>query len=33
LGSVVRGLMEEARLNAAMSGRDHEGPGFPAQGI
>ena len=33
LGPVVQGLMEEARLNAAMSGRDHEGPGFPAQGI
>ena len=33
LGSVVRGLMKEARRNAAMSGRDHEGPGFPIQGI
>ena len=33
LGPVVRGLMEEARLNAAMSGHDHEGPGFPPKEI
>ena len=33
LGGVVNGLMEAARLNADMSGGDHEGPGFPSQGL
>ena len=33
MGNVVKSLMEEARLNADMSGRDREGPGFPHQGI
>ena len=33
LGPVVAGLVAEARLNADMSGRDHEGPGFPAQSL
>ena len=33
LGSVVEGLMQQARLNADMSGGDHEGLGFPSQGL
>ena len=33
LGPVVEGLMQQARLNADMSGGDHEGPGFPSQGL
>ena len=33
LGGVVNGLMEAARLNADMSGGDHEGPGFPSPGL
>ncbi|HJO80750.1 MAG TPA: SDR family oxidoreductase, partial [Acidimicrobiales bacterium] len=33
LGPVVENLMKAARLNADMSGGDHEGPGFPSQGL
>jgi NAD(P)-dependent dehydrogenase (short-subunit alcohol dehydrogenase family) len=33
LGPVVAELMNKARLNAAMSGKDHEGHGFPSQSI
>ena len=33
LGPVVAELMSKARLNASMSGKDHEGPGFPTQSI
>ncbi len=33
LGPVMSKLMAAARLNADMSGRDHEGPGFPSQSI
>ncbi len=33
LGPVVAELMANARLNANMGGKDHEGPGFPAQSI
>ncbi|MCY4176270.1 MAG: SDR family NAD(P)-dependent oxidoreductase [Acidimicrobiaceae bacterium] len=33
LGPVMSKLMEAARLNASMSGLDHEGPGFPSQSI
>ncbi len=33
LGPVVAELMSKARLNASMDGDDHEGPGFPSQGI
>jgi hypothetical protein len=29
----VEGLMQQARLNADMSGGDHEGLGFPSQGL
>jgi NAD(P)-dependent dehydrogenase (short-subunit alcohol dehydrogenase family) len=33
LGPVMAELMSKARLNADMSGYDHEGPGFPGQSI
>ncbi len=33
LGPVMAKLMASARLNADMSGRDREGPGFPSQSI
>lgn len=33
LGPVVAELMANARLNANMNGKDHEGPGFPGQSI
>jgi len=33
LGPVVAELMANARLNANMGGKDHQGPGFPAQSI
>ncbi|NCG37640.1 MAG: SDR family NAD(P)-dependent oxidoreductase [Actinobacteria bacterium] len=33
MGPVVAELMSKARLNASMSGRDHEGHGFPSQSI
>jgi NAD(P)-dependent dehydrogenase (short-subunit alcohol dehydrogenase family) len=33
LGPVMAELMSKARLNADMSGSDHEGPGFPGQSI
>ena len=33
LGPVMAELMGKARLNADMSGQDHEGPGFPGPGI
>ena len=33
LGTVMESLMKQARLNADMSGGDHEGPGFPSQGL
>ncbi|SVC85856.1 uncharacterized protein METZ01_LOCUS338710, partial [marine metagenome] len=33
LDDVVKTLMEKARLNADMSGRDREGPGFPPNTI
>ena len=33
MGPVVAELMSKARLNAAMSGKDHEGHGFPSQSI
>ena len=33
LGPVMKELMGKARLNANMAGADHEGPGFPSQGI
>ncbi len=33
LGPVMAELMSKARLNADMSGTDHEGPGFPGHGI
>lgn len=33
LGPVVAELMANARLNANMGGKDHEGPGFPSQSI
>ena len=33
LGPVVAELMSKARLNANMSGQDHEGLGFPSQSI
>ena len=33
LGPVMEELMGKARLNANMAGTDHEGPGFPSQGI
>ena len=33
LGPLVQKMMREARLNAAMSGHDHEGPGFPPKDI
>ncbi|MEM9466920.1 MAG: SDR family NAD(P)-dependent oxidoreductase [Actinomycetota bacterium] len=33
MGPVVAELMSKARLNASMSGKDHEGPGFPSQSI
>ena len=33
MGPVVAELMSKARLNASMSGKDHEGPGFPTQSI
>ena len=33
LGPVVAKLMAEARLNANMAGKDHEGPGFPSHSV
>lgn len=33
MGPVVAELMSKARLNASMSGKDHEGHGFPSQSI
>ena len=33
LGPVVAELMANARLNASMDGKDHEGPGFPGHAI
>ena len=33
LGPVMAELMSKARLNADMSGADHEGPGYPGQSI
>jgi NAD(P)-dependent dehydrogenase (short-subunit alcohol dehydrogenase family) len=33
MGPVVAELMSKARLNASMSGKDHQGHGFPSQSI